>query len=482
VASVAVTGPSYGRTGRIPCDPPGVTSRQTRFTEASLALTVGVVLADSSIVTLALPSILSDYDATVFGVSWVLTAFNLVLALLILPAVRIARSHPRAGWSAGVVVFVCASIACAASGTAAVLIVARVAQAAGGALAVACAIELLARLRGSHELAAPVWGAAGTIGIAVGPAVGGLLTQLLEWQSIFILQVPLLLLVPLATVIRPAPPEPGRGGVLDLRPEVGLGLLSAGLTGALFLLVILLTEGWGLSPIAAAATVSVIPLAALAARWIADRAGPPTAAALAGGIAVAGGLAALGVLPGASWALTLQPQLLIGIGLALALPVLTLAALGGRDPNGSRAAATIAARHAGIVVGILLLAPVLSAQLTAKQTEATDATTAALLDAPVAADTKVSLATALAAQIDAADGRLPAIGPAFDSVTPAPGEEDAYATLEADIQDQLERAATSAFSLPFLAAALLAALALIPIARLGTRTGGTPWVIAAERH
>jgi len=459
-----------------------VTSRQTRFTEASLALTVGVVLADSSIVTLALPSILSDYDATVFGVSWVLTAFNLVLALLILPAVRIARSHPRAGWSAGVVVFVCASIACAASGTAAVLIVARVAQAAGGALAVACAIELLARLRGSHELAAPVWGAAGTIGIAVGPAVGGLLTQLLEWQSIFILQVPLLLLVPLATVIRPAPPEPGRGGVLDLRPEVGLGLLSAGLTGALFLLVILLTEGWGLSPIAAAATVSVIPLAALAARWIADRAGPPTAAALAGGIAVAGGLAALGVLPGASWALTLQPQLLIGIGLALALPVLTLAALGGRDPKGSRAATTIAARHAGIVVGILLLAPILSAQLTAKQTEATDAATAALLDAPVAADTKVSLAAALAAQIDAADGRLPAIGPAFDSVTPAPGEEDAYAALEVDIQDQLERAATSAFSLPFLAAALLAALALIPIARLGTRTGGTPWVIAAERH
>ena len=58
-------------------------------------------------------------------------------------------------------------------------------QAAGGALAVACAIESLARLRGSHELAAPTWGAAATIGIAVGPAVGGLLTQLLEWQSIF---------------------------------------------------------------------------------------------------------------------------------------------------------------------------------------------------------------------------------------------------------------------------------------------------------
>ena len=459
---------------------PVMETRQRRVTEVSLALTVGVVLADSSIVTLALPSILREYDATVFGVSWVLTAFNIVLALLILPAVRIARSHPRAGWSAGLALFVAASIACAASGSAAALVAARVAQAGGGALAVACAIELLARLKGSHRLAAPTWGAAGTIGIAVGPAVGGLLTQLLDWQSIFYLQVPLLLLIPIATVIRPAPPEPGPGGPLDLRPEVGLGLLSAGLTGALFLLVILLTEGWGLSPVAAAATVSAIPLATVGARWIADRAGPPASAALAGGIAIAGGLAALGVLPGASWALTLQPQVLIGIGLALALPVLTIAALGGRDPDGSRAAATIAARHAGIVAGILILAPLLSAQLTAKQTEATDATTAALLDAPLPVDTKVSLAVALGERIESSDGRLPDIGPAFDSVTPDAGDEDAYAQLESDIDDQLARAATSAFSWPFLVAALLAALALVPIARLGTRTGGASWAIAAE--
>jgi hypothetical protein len=310
--------------------------------------------------------------------------------------------------------------------------------------------------------------------------MGGILTQLLEWQAIFYLQVPLLLLVPAATTLRLPPPERGREGSFDLRPETGLALLSAGLTGALFLLVVLLTEGWGLSPLAAAATVSVIPLAAYAARWLARRAGPPASAALAGGIAIAGGLAALGVLPGASWALTLQPQLLIGIGLALALPVLTIAAIGGHDPRGSRAAATIAARHAGIVVGILLLAPLISAQLTAKQEAATDAATAALLDAPLPADTKVALAAALGDRIDASDGKLPEIGPAFDSVSPEPGDEAAYAGLEAEIEDQIERAATSAFSLPFLAAALLAALALVPIARLGSRSGGTPWVSAAE--
>ncbi|GIK78137.1 MAG: hypothetical protein BroJett022_18270 [Actinomycetes bacterium] len=454
--------------------------QQVRFTEISLALTVAVVLADSSIVTLALPDVLGEYGTTVFGVSWVLTAFNLILAVTVLPAVRIARSRPRSGWAAGLGLFAAASVACAASTSVAALIAGRVAQAAGGALVVACAIELLARIRGSHESAAPVWGAAGTIGIAVGPAIGGALTQLLEWQSIFLLQVPLLLLVPIATVIRPEPPEPGPTGPADIRPEVALALLSAGLTGALFLLVVLLTAGWGLTPLAAAMTVSMIPLAALAARRIAVRAGPPASAALAGCIAVAGGLAALGVLPAASWALTLQPQALIGIGLALALPVLTIAAIGGRDPDGGRAAATIAARHAGIVVGIVVIAPLLSSQLTTRQQQATDAATAAILDAPLSVTTKVSLAIALGDGIEAADGRVPDVGAAFASAPPAPGEAAAYGQLEAEIDEQVERAATSAFSWPFLATALMAALALIPTLRLGTTTADARWTIAPE--
>ena len=440
-----------------------------RLSELALALSVGVVLADSSIVTLALPDILRDFDGTVVGVSWVLTAYNLVLALCILPAARIARERPRAGWAAGMAVFTLASAACAAAGSEAALIVARTAQAAGGALTIACAIESLARARGTHQLAAPLWGAAGTIGVAVGPAAGGLLTELFSWQSIFLVQLPMLLAVPLGARRSLPRPEPGRTGEIDLRPEAGLALLSAGLTGALFLLVILLTEGWGLSPIAAAATVSMIPLAAYAARWIADRAGPPASAALAGGIAIAGGLAALAVLPGASFALTLQPQLLIGIGLALALPVLTIAAVGGRDPEGERASATIAARHAGIVVGIVALAPILSTQLDSQRLAAQDSTTALLLDAALPPETKVELATALGDGIEGADGRLPDVRPSFASVTPPAGSEAAFATLEDDIVDQIERAATNAFSLPFLAAAAFAMAALIPIASLRRR-------------
>jgi hypothetical protein len=398
----------------------------------------------------------------------VLTAFNLTLALAIVPAVMIGRRHPYRGWAIGLACFALASLACALAGSEMELIGARVLQALGGAVTVACAIEGIARIRGSHVLAAPVWGAAGTFGVAIGPAAGGILTDLLSWQSIFFVQVPLLFAIPIAMRGSAGPPEPGPEGEPDLRPEVALALLSAGLTAALFLLVVLLTEGWALSPLAAAATVSAIPIAAFASRWLIERAGPPVSAALAGGLAIAGGLAALGVLPGASWALTLQPQILIGIGLALALPVLTIAAVGGRDPDGSRAATTIAARHIGIVLGIVILAPVLSAQLDSQRDRAQEASTSLLLDAPLPPDTKVALAEAISGQIDAAEGRLPQVGPAFDQVDPPEGTEGDYAELESGIEDQIQRAATNAFSIPFLGAAAFALLALIPIARLST--------------
>ena len=149
---------------------------------------------------------------------------------------------------------------------------------------------------GSHERAAPLWGGAGTIGVAIGPAAGGLLTELFSWQSIFLFQVPLLVLVPVVIGLRLRDPEPGPEGALDLRPEIGLALISAGLTGALFLLVILLTEGWGISPLGAAATVSMIPLATFGARYLFARAGPPKSAAWRG-LGGHGGLAALAGCP-----------------------------------------------------------------------------------------------------------------------------------------------------------------------------------------
>jgi MFS family permease len=424
--------------------------------------TLGVVLADSSVVTLALPEILREYDTTVFGVSWVLTAFNLALAVAILPAARIAQRAPGRTWALGLVAFSAASLACAVAPSIAALIAARCVQALGGAAVIAGAIELLARATGSHAAAAGRWGTAGLAGLALGPAIGGLLTDLVSWESIFLLQVPVLL----AAVAARAPadvPEAGSEAPLDPRPEVALALLSAGLTGALFLLVVMLTEGWLYSPLEAALVVSAMPVATLAARALARRLGDDRPVVAAGAICMAGGLAALGLLPDAGAGWTLAPQVLVGAGIALALPGLTTRALSGRDPHGRRAATTIAARHAGIVLGILALTPVLSARFDTEHEAARLSGTALVLDAPLDPDTKVALGEELGETIAGAGGRLPELGPSFDEVEPLPEEAGDYAALETALVEEVDKAATHAFSLPFLLAGAIAALALLPV-------------------
>src|SRR5215213_8427913 len=98
----------------------GIGERRSR--QLIWALSVGVVLADSSVVTLALPDVLGEYDATVFGVSWVLTAYNIVLAASIMPVVRLTRRAPSQAWAVGLLIFGLASLGCALSPSAGALI------------------------------------------------------------------------------------------------------------------------------------------------------------------------------------------------------------------------------------------------------------------------------------------------------------------------------------------------------------------------
>ena len=446
--------------------------------------TVGLVLADSSVVTLALPDILRRFESTVLGVSWVLTSFNIALAVAVLSAARLVtgRSATRAAamWGGGVLGFAGASLLCALAPTVAVLIVGRCVQGVAGGCVIAGAIELLARSRGTHSDAARTWGTAGLVGIAVGPAVGGLLTQLISWQAIFLVQVPVALAAVAAIRLPEVAAERGSEPRLRLAPEVALALVSAGLTGALFLLVIMLTEGWGRTPVEAALIVSAIPVSTVLARLLTRGVEHTTIGMAAGAIAVAGGLAGLGLLPGAEAVWTLAPQALIGIGIALTLPGLTGRALAGRDPAGTRAAATIAARHVGIVLGLVVLTPLFSAELPDQQVAAERSGTALILEAPLSPKTKIDLGEAIAKQIGAAGGRLPDLAPAFETVTPAPEARRAYAELQAQLSSELDKAATHAFSTVFLIAAALALLALLPIAMSGAGgTDGRQWAGAA---
>ena len=366
-----------------------------------LALTVGFVLADSAVVTLALPDILQHLGGTVAQVAWVLIAFNLVLMLTVVPAAWLSsRRRPAPFCATGIAVFAGASAACALAGSMSVLITARCIQGLGGAFALVGCLELLVAATDEQRGVAR-WIVAGVVGTAVGPAVGGVLTDAFSWQSIFIVQVPVAILaVPAALSVRARPARSLGRDRPAIAPNVALALLSAALTAALFLLVLLLVDGWRRSPAVAALTVSVVPIAAFAARPLTRPLHPsPAVEAATGCFLVGGGLVGLALVPSADLAWTVAPQVLVGLGLGLTVDRLTLDAMHGRAPRALHGGWTISARHAGVVIGLAILTPVFTADLRAAQAPAEEAITALVLDAPVQAQDKIALAQGLSDQL-----------------------------------------------------------------------------------
>jgi len=437
----------------------------------AIAIAVAMVLADSSVVVLALPDLLDTFGAGIDRTAWVITAFNAVLAVAAVPGALVARRYGAGRIAgAGAALFAAASVACALANGIDPLIAARCVQAVGGAALVASSIELLAEQLGDEQRAARVWTLAAAVGVAVGPMIGGLLTEAFDWRAIFVAQVPVVLLVP--TLLR-TPRRPPAGGATEppaTAPNLALCLLSAALTAALFLLVLLIVEGFDRSPLAAAVIVSIIPIASvIVLRFLRSERNLATRAAC-GSLLIAGGLAALGLLPGGEPAWTLVPQAAIGAGLALAVPALTHLALE-RHPLPIQAAWTIGARHLGVVIGLAILTPILTTDIRHQELQAENAGAAIVLDARLPFTAKLQLGDALQRQARASGAHVPDLGPVFAQTHPSAGERPVYASVEKRLEDQVRRAVTRAFSRAFLIAALLALLAVVPMIALA-RSGG----------
>jgi hypothetical protein len=217
-----------------------------------------------------------------------------------------------------------------------------------------------------------------------------------------------------------------------------------------------------MEPAAAGLVVTAMPVAAVASARLAPRSVGVAMRTACGVVLVAGGLAALALLPRAGWGWTIPPQLLVGAGLGLALGALTERAVAGRSGQVVHGGWTLAARHAGVVLGLLLLAPVLTSALDESRDEAIRAGAAQVLDSDIAPLDKLRLAQNVLDEVDAAEesGELPDVANLFEGL---PSTDD-YAALLSALQDQLDRAVTNAFSTPFLLAALLALAALVPVA------------------
>ena len=168
-------------------------ARDRRWTLIAVCTTTFMLLLDITVVNVALPNIQHDLHASLTGLQWVVDAYALTLAALILTAGTLADRYGRQLlFIVGVVVFTLSSLACGLAWSIAVLDIARAVQGVGGAALFATALALIGAEYRGPEIggAIAIWGA--TIGAAVasGPLVGGILTDALDWRSVFFVNVP----------------------------------------------------------------------------------------------------------------------------------------------------------------------------------------------------------------------------------------------------------------------------------------------------
>jgi hypothetical protein len=303
------------------------------------------------------------------------------------------------------------------------------------------------------------------------------LTQVFDWRSIFFAQAPLAVVAAVAVLgaratsdvtADEAPSDAHSSTLAPLYANTALTVLSAALIGALFLVVVELINAWLLEPIVAAAIVSAIPIAtAVAERLVRGRS--PMVLAGAGAVLLALGLAGVALASYRELGVVISSLALCGAGLGLAYPGLTTAALRGAGPLAARAARTVAARDAGILIGLLLLSPVFVSDLGAAPAKATSPVIGAIGGSGL----PLSLEFALAGALQKAVARAPAtsppnIAPAFARVAAEAGPSDRarLAALEPRVEMIVQDAVTSSFTRALEYAAIMALLVL-PVLAVG---------------
>ena len=201
----------------------------------SVCLGFFVIQLDVTIVNVALPDIQRQAGGSVGGLQWVIDAYTLALASVMLTAGSQAdRVGARRVYTAGLIVFGAGSAACAAAPSLGVLIAARAVQGLGASALLPCSLALIVHQypdAGPRARALGVWGGMGALGVALGPVVGGGLVAAAGWRWIFLVNIPVcaLTVVLLRRYVRESPRDPSRR--TDL-PGLFLGVAAlAGLTG-----------------------------------------------------------------------------------------------------------------------------------------------------------------------------------------------------------------------------------------------------------
>lgn len=209
-----------------------------------------LVSLDSTIAIAAFPPLREAFPAvSPAGLSWILNAYTIVYAALLIPFGRLAASvGARSVFIWGLVLFGLASLACGLAPTSGSLILARVVQAIGGAMLTPASLTLIltAFPPGKRAAIVGLWGAVGALAAALGPGAGGLLIETGGWRSAFLVNIPLVAgLIVLARSLAHVP-----GGDADARLDLpGTFLVIIAMGALTFGIVSVDASGWGGAPV-----------------------------------------------------------------------------------------------------------------------------------------------------------------------------------------------------------------------------------------
>ncbi len=221
-----------------------------------------LLMLDSTVVALALPSIRGDVGASAEGLQWVMNGYLLTIAVLVVTAGRLGDMFGRKRvFVVGMVVFAAGSVVSGAAGDQVGLIVGRVVQGAGAAPMLSLSLALVCNAFSDREQprALGIWAAVSAVALAIGPLAGGVLIEI-DWRVIFWMNLPVSLLgIAIVLLAAPESTDPSAGRRIDWP---GLAALTAGVTAVVLALV--QSRAWGA---ATAVGVALAGAVALFAFW-----------------------------------------------------------------------------------------------------------------------------------------------------------------------------------------------------------------------
>jgi EmrB/QacA subfamily drug resistance transporter len=229
-----------------------------------IAVVTGVfmLLLDVTIVNVALPDIQKSLGASLSDLQWVIDAYALTLAALLLTAGSLADLYGRRRtFALGIVVFTAGSALCGLAGSPLFLTLSRAFQGVGGAIMFSTSLAILSNAfrAGDRGVAFGVFGAVTGVAVAVGPVVGGALVSGLSWRWIFFVNVPVGLAALYLTLAQVDESRNPNARHVDL---VGLLTFSAGLAALVYGLIRSNEDGWGSSTVVSSLVAAGVLLAA----------------------------------------------------------------------------------------------------------------------------------------------------------------------------------------------------------------------------